>query len=41
MNALVVYFSGYGNTRKVAEVIAQNLEANQSTRVIAMDEMSV
>jgi flavodoxin len=39
MNTLVVHFSKYGNTQKVAEVIAARLSRNGSVRVISTDEL--
>ena len=41
MNALVVYFSKFGNTRKIAEVIAEILESEGSVRVISTDQLTV
>jgi flavodoxin len=40
MNALVVYFSKFGNTQKVAETIAEVLEAETSLRIISSDKLS-
>lgn len=39
MNVLVVYFSKFGNTRKVAETIAQTLGAAGSARVISSEQL--
>lgn len=41
MNALVVYFSKFGNTRMVAEAIAQALEPAGSVRVLNLDQLTV
>ncbi|UCC65682.1 MAG: flavodoxin domain-containing protein, partial [Anaerolineae bacterium] len=41
MNALIVYFSKFGNTRKVADAIAETLESRASVRVVAMDELAI
>jgi len=41
MNALVVYFSKFGNTQMVAEAIAQALEPAGSVRVLSLDEVRV
>jgi flavodoxin len=41
MNALVVYFSKFGNTREVAEAIAATLGASGTTRSIPLDELVV
>jgi flavodoxin len=41
VNALVVYFSSYGNTRNVAEAISQGLKSIQSVRTMALDEVTV
>jgi flavodoxin len=40
MNALVVYFSKFGNTQKVAETIAQVLENQASTHLIPIDQLT-
>ncbi|MFQ6058035.1 MAG: flavodoxin family protein, partial [Anaerolineae bacterium] len=40
MNALVVYFSKFGNTQKVAEVIAETLKSAGSIRVLSLDELT-
>ena len=39
MNALVVCFSKFGNTKQVAEVIAQRLQSAASVRVMSMDRL--
>lgn len=41
MNALVVYFSKFGNTQKVAEAIAATLEPAGFVRVLSMDQLTV
>ena len=41
MNALVVYFSNFGNTRRVAEAIAATLESAGSVRVLSIDQLTV
>ncbi|MFQ5812320.1 MAG: flavodoxin family protein [Anaerolineae bacterium] len=40
MNALVVYFSKFGNTQKVAEAIAATLESAGSVRALSMDQLT-
>jgi len=40
MNALVVYFSKFGNTQKVAEAIAETLESAGSVRVLSLDQLT-
>jgi flavodoxin len=40
MNSLVVYFSKFGNTRKVAEAIAQTLEPAGSVHVLSSDQLT-
>ena len=39
MKSLTVYFSQYGNTRKVAEAIAEGLSAGGQARVIPMHQL--
>lgn len=39
MNALVVYFTKFGNTQKVAETIAEELELEASVRVLSLDKL--
>ena len=38
---LVVYFSKFGNTRKVAEAIAERLQPEGSVRLVSMDRLTV
>jgi flavodoxin len=40
MNALVVYFSKFGNTQMVAEAIAEKLASNGSVRTISSDDLT-
>ncbi|MGD8966145.1 MAG: flavodoxin family protein [Anaerolineae bacterium] len=40
MNALVVYYSKFGNTRKVAEAIAETLGSEGPVRLIGTDELT-
>jgi flavodoxin len=40
MNAIVVYFSEFGNTKQVAEVIAETLQSAGSVRVIDTDQLT-
>jgi flavodoxin len=40
MNALVIYFSKFGNTKRVAEIIVKELEREASVRVIHSDELT-
>jgi flavodoxin len=40
MNALVVYYSKFGNTQKVAEVIAETLEPAGSVRVLSLEQLT-
>jgi flavodoxin len=39
MNTLVIHFSKFGNTQKVAEAIAERLSRNGAVRVISTDEL--
>ena len=41
MNFLVVYFSKYGNTRSVAEAIAETLASGSIGRTISSDQLTV
>ena len=40
MNALVVYYSRFGNTKQVAEVIAETLRSAGSARLIPTDQLA-
>jgi len=40
MNGLVVYYSRFGNTRRVAEAIAETLGSEGPVRVISIDELN-
>jgi len=40
MNTLVVVYSKFGNTRGVAEGIADTLESRGSVRVVSTDELA-
>lgn len=40
MNALIVYFSKFGNTQKIAEAIAERLRSEGSVRVMRMDQLT-
>lgn len=40
MNVLVVFFSKFGNTRKVAETIGESLGAAGSVRVISSEQLT-
>jgi len=40
MNALLVYFSRYGNTQKVAEAIAETLESVGSVCLLRLDQLT-
>jgi AcrR family transcriptional regulator/flavodoxin len=39
MNSLVAYFSKFGNTRQVAEVVAQALGSEGSVRLVSLDQL--
>ncbi len=39
MNSLVVYFSLYGNTRRLAEIIAEELQTAGVARVVSLDQL--
>ena len=41
MNALIVHFSKFGNTQKVAEAIAEALASDGAVRVVSTDQLSV
>jgi flavodoxin len=40
MNALIVYYSQFGNTKKVAEAIAEVLQQAGAARMITIDELT-
>jgi flavodoxin len=40
MNAVVVYFSKFGNTQKVAETIAEELEREVPVRMLSLDNLN-
>jgi flavodoxin len=40
MNALIVYFSKFGNTRQVAETLADTLGARYQVRLLSADDLS-
>jgi flavodoxin len=40
MNTLIVFFSQFGNTKKVAEAIAETLESEGSVCVIPVDQLT-
>jgi flavodoxin len=40
MNTLVIYFSKYGNTQKVAETIGDKCQGNGDTRVLSLAEIT-
>lgn len=41
MNSLVIHFSKFGNTQKVAEAIAEQLNPAGSSRAIALDDIEI
>jgi flavodoxin len=41
MKTLIVYFSKFGNTRKIADAIAEILRSEGTTRVIPLDQLAV
>jgi flavorubredoxin len=41
MNSLIVYESGFGNTRRIAEAIAATLRRKGNVRMIKTDELNV
>jgi flavodoxin len=41
MNALVIHFSMFGNTKQVAEAVAESLESEGAVRVMPVDQLSV
>ncbi len=40
MNALVLYFSNFGNTKMIAHAIADTLESEGTVRVTRVDQLS-
>ena len=40
MNAMVVYFSKFGNTKKLAEVIAERLTSNGNVQILSSDDLT-
>jgi len=40
MNTVVIYFSKFGNTKQIAEEIAETLQSNGSVRVIGADRLT-
>lgn len=40
MNTLVVYFSKFGNTKQVAEAIAETLQSADSVRVMSAEQLA-
>lgn len=40
MKSLIVYYSKFGHTRTIAEIIAQELEASGAVRTLSADELS-
>jgi flavodoxin len=40
MNALVVYFSKFGNTKKIAQAIAEALESEGTVQVTGVDQLT-
>lgn len=41
MRSLVVYYSGYGNRRRIAEAISEILESGGSVRLISTDQITI
>jgi len=41
MNVLVVYFSKFGNTRKIAEAIAEVMDSAGSIRILNLEDLRV
>jgi flavodoxin len=41
MNVLVIYYSKFGNTKQVAETIAEVLQSAGSVRVMSLDQVTV
>jgi flavodoxin len=40
MRALIVYFSKFGNTRRVAEAMAETLQQADATRVVSIEQLA-
>ncbi len=40
MNALVIYFSKFGNTKKIAQAIAEALKSEGTVQVIGVDQLT-
>jgi flavodoxin len=40
MRTLIVYFSKFGNTRKIAEAIAETVKQAGETRVVSIDQLT-
>jgi flavodoxin len=40
MKALIVYFSKFGNTRRVAEAMAETLQQADATRVVSIEQLA-
>lgn len=40
MKFLIIYFSKFGNTHKIAEVIGETLQTKGSVRVVSLDEIT-
>ena len=40
MKTLIVYFSKFGNTRRIAEAIAETMKAAGETRVVNLDQLA-
>ncbi len=40
MKTLIVYFSKFGNTRRVAQVVAESLKPAGETRVVSIDKLT-
>ena len=41
MNSLVVYFSKYGNTQKIAERIAETFKSDGDVKLLSLDHLTV
>jgi flavodoxin len=40
MNTLVVYFSKFGNTQKVAQAVADTLQSAGAARIVSLDDLT-